>query len=212
MPASDSFVAFAAVSFALIIVPGPSVMFVVSRAIAHGRRAALFTVAGNALGVYLQLLLVAVGLGVIVERSAVVFSVLKLAGAAYLVWLGVSAIRHRASLAKQEMAVSAAQLPRSSFLDGLIVGVANPKAIVFFMAILPQFVDPQGAPAALQMMMLGLVFVAVALLSDGMWGIAAGTARQWFSNSPKRLERMSSAGGVVMIGLGVRLAFTGRSD
>jgi len=212
MPAADSFVAFAAVSFALIIVPGPSVMFVVSRAIAHGRRAALFTVAGNALGVYLQLLLVAVGLGVIVERSAVVFSVLKLAGAAYLVWLGVSAIRHRASLAKQEVAVSAAQLPRSSFLDGLIVGVANPKAIVFFMAILPQFVDPQGAPAALQMMMLGLVFVAVALLSDGMWGIAAGTARQWFSNSPKRLERMSSAGGVVMIGLGVRLAFTGRSD
>jgi len=212
MPAADSFVAFAAVSFALIIVPGPSVMFVVSRAIAHGRRAALFTVAGNALGVYLQLLLVAVGLGVIVERSAVVFSVLKLAGAAYLVWLGVSAIRHRASLAKQEVAVSAAQLPRSSFLDGLIVGVANPKAIVFFMAILPQFVDPQGAPAALQMMMLGLVFVAVALLSDGMWGIAAGTARQWFSNSPERLERMSSAGGVVMIGLGVRLAFTGRSD
>ena len=143
---------------------------------------------------------------------AVVCSVLKLAGAAYLVWLGVSAIHHRASLAKQEMAVSAAQLPRSSFFDGFVLGVANPKAIVFYIAILPQFVDPQGAPAALQMMMLGLVFVAVALLSDGIWGIAAGTARQWSSNSPKRLERMSSAGGVVMIGLGVRLAFTGRSD
>jgi threonine/homoserine/homoserine lactone efflux protein len=207
-----STIAFAALAFALIVVPGPSVMFVVSRAVALGRRAALMTVLGNALGVYLQVVLVAVGVGAIVERSIAVFTIVKLLGAGYLAWLGIQAIRHRKA-ASQALDVPAEHLSeRSVFLDGLIVGVANPKAIVFFAAILPQFVEPAGAPAGLQMLFLGVVFVVIALVSDGSWGLAAGTARDWFARSPRRLERLSAGGGAVMIGLGLQLAVTGRKD
>jgi threonine/homoserine/homoserine lactone efflux protein len=99
---------------------------------------------------------------------------------------------------------------RTLVLDGVVVGVANPKAIVFFAAILPQFVDRSGAPAGVQMAVLGLVFVAIALVSDSLWGLVAGSARQWFVRSPRRLERIGAAGGLVMMGLGVRLALTGR--
>lgn len=212
MPPSNSLLAFAALSFALIIVPGPSVMFVVSRAVALGRRAALLTVAGNATGIFLQVVFVALGLGAIVERSVAVFTLIKLAGAAYLMWLGVQAIRHRRELGASLDATEALKPSRSVFVDGLVVGAANPKAIVFFAAILPQFVESAGAPAGVQMIVLGLIFVAVALVSDGLWGLAAGTARQWFASSPRRLERLGTLGGFAMVGLGAQLAFTGRKD
>lgn len=188
-------------------------MFVVSRAVALGRRAALMTVLGNAAGVYVQVVLVAVGLGVIVERSIAVFTAIKLLGAGYLIWLGIQAIKHRSSLAdtfnNDEAAI---QAPQSVFRDGFIVGLANPKAIVFFAAILPQCVNANGAPPLLQMLVLGLIFVVVALLSDGAWGLAAGTARHWFARSPNRLSRLGAIGGTAMIGLGAQLAVTGRKD
>ncbi len=212
MPSPSATAAFAALAFALIVVPGPSVMFVVSRAVALGRRAALLTVVGNAVGVYVQVVLVAVGLGAIVERSVAVFTVIKLAGAGYLVWLGIQEIRHRRDVATSLDASDGVRPRRSVFFDGVIVGVANPKAIVFFAAILPQFVDRGGAPAGLQMAFLGVIFVVVALISDGAWGLAAGTARQWFARSPRRLERLGAGGGVVMIGLGLQLAVSGRRD
>lgn len=98
------------------------------------------------------------------------------------------------------------------FADGFIVGVANPKAIVFFAAILPQYVAADGAPAGLQMVVLGIVFVVNALLSDGAWGLVAGTARGWFARSPRRLARIGGAGGLAMIGLSLHLAVTGRAD
>lgn len=213
MPTLTSMVAFSALAFALIVVPGPSVMFVVSRAVALGRRAALTTVLGNAVGVFAQVLLVAVGLGAIVERSIAVFTIVKLAGAGYLVWLGVQAIRHRRQLANafSEPGVTV-QTPRSVFRDGFVVGIANPKAIVFFAAILPQYVNPTGAAPQLQMLVLGLIFVLVALASDGAWALAAGTARGWFAHSPKRLTRLGAIGGTAMIGLGCHLAFTGRKE
>lgn len=215
MPSSGSLFAFAALSFALIAVPGPSVMFVVGRAVSLGRRAALVTVVGNAAGVYVQVVLVALGLGVVVERSIVVFTAVKLLGAGYLIYLGVQAIRHRSATAEAvgvRPAEVASRNTRSVFLDGLVVGVANPKAIVFFAAILPQFVDAGGAPSAIQMAVLGLVFVAIALVSDSAWGLAAGTARQWFARSPRRLSRLAATGGLIMIGLGAHLTLTGRPD
>ena len=214
MPTSTSLTAFAALSFALIVVPGPSVMFVISRAVTVGRSAAITTVVGNAAGVYCQVLLVAIGLGAIVERSIAVFTLVKLAGAGYLVWLGVQAIRHRrdvdAPARDPEVARPGSTL--SVIRDGFIIGIANPKAIVFFAAILPQYVNPDGAPPQLQMLALGVVFVAVALISDSAWAFAAGTARNWFAGSPRRLGRLSAVGGTVMIGLGLQLAFTQRKD
>ena len=214
VPSPHDVAAFAALAFAIIIVPGPSVMFVVGRAVALGRRAALLTVAGNAAGAYTQVVLVALGLGAIVERSAVVFHTVKLVGAAYLVWLGVQAIRRRgaAGAAVEAVAGAAPARRRSIVADGYVVGLANPKTTVFFAAILPQFVDRDGGPAGLQMAVLGLVFTAIALVCDSTWGVAAGTARAWFARSPKRLELLGATGGVVMIGLGVRLALTGRDE
>jgi threonine/homoserine/homoserine lactone efflux protein len=212
VPSGSSIAAFAALAFALIVVPGPSVMFVISRAVALGRRAALLTVVGNAAGVYVQVVLVAVGLGAIVERSIAVFTTIKLLGAGYLVWLGVQAILHRRDIASAPDPMKSSRAPRSVVIDGFIVGVANPKVIVFFAAILPQFVDRSGAPAGLQMALLGVVFVGVALLSDGAWAMAAGTARNWFAGSPRRLERLGAVGGAVMIGLGLQLAVTNRAD
>ena len=209
MPTTSAALSFAALAFALIIVPGPSVMFVISRGIILGRRGALETVAGNAVGIYLQVAFVAAGLGVVIEQSATAYATLKFAGALYLVWLGVQAIRHRSVVVGF---TDGPKLQRSAWLDGLIVGVANPKSIVFFAALLPQFVDKSGAPASIQMMALGLIFVAIALVLDSAWGIAAGTARQRFAEHPRRQERMNATSGVTMIGLGVLLATTGRSE
>ena len=216
MPDLTSLFAFAAVSFALIASPGPSVMFVVSRAISLGRRAALLTVVGNAFGVYVQVLLVAAGLGVIVERSIVAFTAVKLIGAAYLVWLGLQAIRDRREQAAAALSPSPAaehaKSDREVLVDGIVVGIANPKSIVFFAAFLPQFIVPNGLAIPTQMALLGLLFVAIALVSDSVWGLAAGTARRWLARSPKRLERFSAGGGLVMLGLGAQLAISGRPE
>ncbi len=209
MPSADSFLAFALASFLLVIVPGPSVLFVISRGVALGRRAALATVAGNAAGVYVQVLFVAVGLGAVISRSAVVFDVIKFAGAAYLVYLGVQAVRHRRQLATVLDVAGTYRPTRHLLREGFLVGIANPKAAVFFAAILPQFVNPDGAPAGVQMAALGLVFVLIALLSDSVWGLAAGSARAWLAASPHRLELLGGAGGLTMIGLGVGLAASG---
>lgn len=212
MPPVDSLVAFALVSFLLIVIPGPSVMFVVGRALSLGRRAALVTVAGNAAGFYVQVVLVAVGLGAIVERSVAAFTFVKLLGAAYLVYLGVQAIVHRRVNAGLPLDTVASVNHRSVFVDGFVVGVANPKTIIFFVATLPQFVDPGAAPAGVQMLSLGVLFAVIALVSDSAWGLAAGTARTWLARSPRRLELVGAAGGVAIVGLGVRLALTSRTD
>jgi len=208
----DRLGAFALTAFALIIIPGPSVLFVVSRGVALGRRAALATVAGNGLGVYLQVLLVALGLGSLLERSMVVFNVVRLAGAAYLVYLGVQAIRHRRALAG---VLDVGAQPRSMariLREGFFVGISNPKSALFFAAVLPQFVNPDLGRVPLQMALLGLVFVAIALVSDSIWGLAAGSARAWLGRSPDRLAFLGGLGGVITIGLGIRLALTGRKD
>ena len=211
----DKLVAFAAVALIIIVIPGPSVLFTISRALAYGKRTAVITVAGNTSGVYVQGLLVAIGLGALVERSMLVFTVLKLAGAAYLVYLGISAFRHRRKLSEaMDAAFGAAEVisVRRTIRDGFVVGFANPKAIVFFGAILPQFVNRPAGHVPLQMAVLALIFATLALVSDSAWGLIAGVARDWFAKSPKRLEMVGGAGGLAMIGLGTALAFTGRKD
>lgn len=212
MVPTDRILAFAAMSFLLIIIPGPSVLFVVGRALAQGRRAALTTVVGNTLGAYVLVVAVALGVGSVVERSVLVFTMLKLAGAAYLVWLGVKAIRQRGSL----QAVFDGEAPQQgtwrTLGEGFAVGVANPKTIVFFAAVLPQFVDRGQGHVVLQMLLLGLVFNAIAVVFDSIWGLVAATARGWFAHSPRRLSMVGGAGGLTMIGLGVTVAATGRKD
>ncbi|MFJ4810439.1 LysE family translocator [Streptomyces longwoodensis] len=212
MPATDRLLAFAAMSFLLIVVPGPSVLFVVGRALAQGRRAALTTVVGNTLGAYVLVVAVALGVGSLVERSVLVFTALKLAGAAYLVYLGVKAWRRRGSLRASFAAEGAGRGRLRTLWEGFAVGVANPKTIVFFAAVLPQFVDREQGHVVAQMLLLGLVFNAIALASDSVWGLTAATARTWFARSPRRLSLVGGAGGLAMIGLGIGVAATGRKD
>ncbi|MEU6607305.1 LysE family translocator [Streptomyces shenzhenensis] len=212
MVSADRLLAFAAMSFLLIVVPGPSVLFVIGRALAHGRRAALTTVVGNTLGAYVLIVAVALGIGTVVERSVVVFTALKLAGAAYLVYLGVKAWRQRGALKAAFAADEADRGGLRTLWEGFAVGVANPKTIVFFAAVLPQFVDPDRGHVPAQMLLLGLVFNVIAIASDSVWGLAAATARDWFARSPRRLSLIGGVGGLAMIGLGVTVAATGRKD
>lgn len=206
----SSLTAFGVTAFLLIIVPGPSVLFVISRGVALGRKAALLTVVGNAAGVLAQVVVVAAGLGAVLERSAVLLDVVRLVGAAYLVHLGVQAIRHRRELSTV-LDVAVTRPSRHILREGFVVGVTNPKLIVFFTAVLPQFVEPSAGPVAVQLLVFGGVFVAIALVMDSCWGLAAGTARAWLAGRPHRLERLGGAGGLVIVGLGLRLAITGRN-
>jgi threonine/homoserine/homoserine lactone efflux protein len=209
----SQFLAFTLVSVALIAMPGPSVLFTIGRALSVGRRAALLTVLGNAIGIYLQAIAVAVGIGVIVERSIVVFTVIKFVGAAYLVYLGVQAIRHRRKVTEALAAGIPTVLPSRRVLrDGIVVGATNPKNIIFFVAALPQFTNPAAGNVPLQMLVLGAVFLVIALVLDSLWALLASTARSWFARSPRRLELVGGTGGLMMIGLGTTIAVTGRKD
>ena len=213
IPASHV-LAFAAVVTVVIAIPGPSVLFTISRALTVGRRAALLTVIGNELGLCVQVAAVAFGVGVVVERSAQVITVIKLAGAVYLVFLGVQAIRHRRSMAEALTARVTPVRPLRAIRDGFVVGVANPKTIVFFLVALPEFTTtaPGHLPVPAQMLILGALFPVIALVLDSAWAAIAGTARQWLVGSPRRLALIGGTGGLVMIGLGVSIAATGRKD
>ena len=202
---------FAAVAFAVIVIPGPSVLFVVGRTLAHGRSTALASVAGNELGEFVLAAIAALGVGSLIQRSAVLFTAMKLAGAIYLVYLGVRALMQRK---EHSMASTLAptRTTRRAVADGFLVGVANPKTAVFFAAVLPQFVNRPAGHVPAQMLLLGFLFVLIALLSDSAWAAVAGGARSWFGRSPRRMELIGGAGGLAMIGLGITLAVTGRRD
>ncbi|MFI9023871.1 LysE family translocator [Streptomyces sp. NPDC053560] len=212
MVSTDRLPAFALMSLLLIVVPGPSVLFVIGRALAQGRRAALTTVVGNTLGAYVLVVAVAFGIGAVVERSLLVFTALKLVGAAYLVYLGVKAVRQRRSLTAAFAGDGPAHGSLRTLGEGFAVGVANPKTVVFFAAVLPQFVDRGQGHVVAQMLLLGLVFNAIAVASDSVWGLGAAAARSWFARSPRRLAAVGGVGGLAMIGLGVTVAATGRKD
>ncbi|WP_093607565.1 LysE family translocator [Streptomyces indicus] len=216
MVSMDRLLAFAAMSLLVIVIPGPSVLFVIGRALAHGRRTAMATVLGNVVGSYLLVVAVALGVGTLVERSVAVFVTVKLAGAAYLMYLGVQAYRHRKDMKASAIRAAAGKGERRGDLrtvaDGVIVGVTNPKGIVFFAAVLPQFVDHSAGGLPGQMLILGLVPICIGLVTDTLWGLTASAARTWFARSDRRLSMIGGAGGFAMIGLGVTVAATGRAD
>ena len=210
VPTTSQWLAFVVASALFIQVPGPSLLFTIGRALTVGRRDALLSVAGNALGVTTQVLLVAVGLGAVVAASTEAYVVLKICGAAYVVWLGIQAIRHRGDARAAMLAVDGGHVvpaPASRSLRvGYLVGLTNPKTIVFFVAFLPQFVNEPAGHTGVQLAVLGVVFGAMAVVSDGCWALAASRARDWFARRPDRLDRLGVAGGVMMIGLGAALA------
>ena len=213
MVSGGQLAAFAVASLVLIVIPGPGVLFIVGRALSHGRRTAIATACGHAVGNYVVAVFVAVGLGALLQRSAEAFWIVKLAGAGYLVWLGIHAVRHRKQLA--DAFGAAAPPPRSTgraAWDGLVVGLTNPKAYILFGAVLPQFVNRTAGHIAAQMLILALVSVTIGVISDSGWGLAASGVRAWFTRSPRRYALVGGAGGLAMIAVGVTVVFAGRSD
>ncbi|OKK16271.1 lysine transporter LysE [Streptomyces sp. CB00455] len=205
--------AFCAMSLLLSAIPGPSVLFVIGRALTYGRRAALASVLGNALGGYVLVIAVALGVGAVVERSVLLFNAVKLAGAAYLVFLGVKALR--AGWGSRSQTAMPEALPGAggrSVRAGFTVGVTNPKSIVFLTAVLPQFVDREAGQVVTQMLLLGLAGAVLAVISDGVWGLAASAARTWLCRSSRGMSVLGGTGGLAMIGLGAAVALTGRAD
>lgn len=209
MPDSSQFIGLALASTLLILVPGPSVVFVVGRALSYGRRMAFASVAGNSVGCYAAAALVAIGLGPLLQRSDVLLQSIKWAGAAYLVWLGVRALRDAAPLSGAGDAPGPAVSAWRSVRTGILVGVSNPKVFLIFAAVLPQFVDAEAGHVPTQMLLLALVPVGVGLLTDSVWALAAGLARNWLSRSPRRSIAVGRVGGLSMIALGVSVALTG---
>jgi threonine/homoserine/homoserine lactone efflux protein len=204
----EQLLTFALASVLLTLIPGPTVLFVVGRSLSLGRRAGLWSVVGNTLGLLPVVVAVALGVGALVAESVVVFTLVKVVGAVYLVYLGVQAFRQRGAEAHSEVPTARSTL--RVVRDGFVVGVTNPKSVVFLAAVLPQFVDHSAGGISGQLFALGLVFMTVALISDSGYAYAAGTARAWFSSSPRRLSRMQGTGGLMMIGLGGSLALTGQ--
>ena len=193
----------------IILAPGPSVLFTIARAIAWGRLASIATVIGNAFGMFLVSVLVAFGLGPLLQSSKLFYNGIQWAGGAYLIYLGYAAIA-ASRVDAQGMQKTEGSKPSffTSLKNGFWVGVLNPKSIVFFAAILPQFVDQEKNNVTAQLLLLGAIFAAIAMISDGSYGLLAGTVRSWLAGDVKRLIFMRRFGGVVMIGLGVFTIFS----
>lgn len=206
MPDLTTFLLFAAASLALLVVPGPAVVFIVTRSLEHGRRAGLSSMLGVQAGGLVHVLFATVGLSALLASSAAAFAVVKYAGAAYLVWLGIGRLR-RAGFepAEQPPPVPHARL----FRQGVVVNVLNPKTAIFFLAFLPQFADRDAGPLAPQILVLGLLFVAIATCSDGTYALLAGGLGDRLRRSPRLRARIERASGVVYLALGGVAALTG---
>jgi len=191
-------------SVAIILIPGPSVMFVIARAVAWGRITAVLTALGNALGMLLLSVFIAIGLGPLLQRSELLLVVVQVLGGLYLVYLGADAYRNRQLHA--DVMIKVEDIKPSNFLivrQGFTVGALNPKALVFFSAVFPQFVDADSRSITFQLLMFGLIFAALSFLLDGMWGLLVGSSRDWFVTSKNRLVILRTIGAVVMVALGV---------
>ena len=208
MPANASIIAFVAASLVVLLIPGPGVMYIVARSLAQGQRAGLVSVLGLSAGAMVHVVAATAGLSAILLTSAVAFGVVKLLGAAYLIYLGV-----RTLLARQPQVpidAPAARAANRLFTDGVIISVLNPKIAVFFLAFLPQFADAARGPIPQQLFLLGLIYVALGLVTDGAYAILAGRSRRWLGNLAGRAPFARYAGGLLFIGLGIGTAVTDR--
>ena len=204
MPDPATLLVFGAAALALIVVPGPAVLYIVSQSIDRGRLAGFVSALGIAVGALVHVCAAAVGLSSILVSSATAFNVVKYAGAAYLICMGLWTILRRRD-DRPASAPSERRL-RRRFGQGVIVNVLNPKTALFFFAFLPQFVDPEQGAAALQIAVLGLVFVVIAVISDSVWALAAGTASERLRGNRRFLSVQRYVSGSVFVGLGALTA------
>ena len=205
MPSAANILGFTLLAIVIIVVPGPGVLFAVGRALVLGTRPALLSVLGNALGVGIQIVVVALGLGVLIQSSSEAFFVIRVAGALMIGYLGIRAILHR-----RQSLEDAADKPhsRSTILkESVVVGLTNAKTLVFFLAALPSFVSVEDGNPIIQMLLLGLIFSIIGIASDSVYAIAAGRARDWLATSEQRLATFRGLGGIALTLLGVYMLY-----
>lgn len=197
---------FIPAAIALILTPGPVVLYIITRSVDQGRKAGLVSVLGLELGNMCHVIAAAFGLSALLLSSSLAFELVKYLGAAYLIYLGIRALRTPISLAEQE--VKRDSLLRI-FLQGIVVAVLNPKTALFFFAFLPQFVDSSSPHVTLQIVLLGLIMVTIAIISDTMYALLAGSAGRWLRGNLRWLRFQRYLSGTVYIGLGITTALAG---
>ncbi|HWL42866.1 MAG TPA: LysE family translocator [Ilumatobacter sp.] len=208
MPSASSIAVFVAATFVFLVIPGPAVMYVVTRSMTQGRRAGLVSVAGIHTGTLVHVAAAVLGLSAVLAASATAFTVVKLAGAGYLVYLGLRALLSRADDVDEPHLA-----PRSNrrlYLDGALVNLLNPKTAVFFVAFVPQFVEPNAEHATLQLLVISAVVVVMGLVCDSSWALASGWLGGRLRGRVDIARRTRKASGVVYIALGAVTALTGR--
>ena len=205
MPSATNLLGFILLALVIIVVPGPGVLFAVGRALVLGTKPALLSVLGNALGVGIQIIVVALGLGVLIQSSPEAFFVIRVAGASMIGYLGIRAIMQR----KKGLEDSRDKPhSRSTILkESVVVGLTNAKTLVFFLAALPSFVSIEDGNPIVQMLVLGAIFSVIGIASDSVYAIAAGKAREWLATSKLRLAAFRGLGGLALTLLGLYMLF-----
>lgn len=207
---TTTLLAFAAAALLLLVLPGPAVMYIVTRSATQGRRAGLVSVAGIHAGTIVHVLAAMIGLSAILAASATAFTVVKLAGAVYLVWLGVQSIRSWRSGLTELPRLTVEERPLTRiFVDGAVLNILNPKTAIFFLSFVPQFVDPQTAHPVLDLAALGALFIAIGLLTDGAYALAGGWLGAHLRRSPRAKRTKDLVAGGTYLGLGAVTALTG---
>lgn len=200
MPSTSNLLGFLVLAIVIIVVPGPSVIFAIGRALVLGTRLAVVSVLGNALGVGLQIIVVSLGLGVLIQQAPGLFFLIKILGALIITYLGVKAFLDREKL---DINGDNSDSSKAVLKQSIVVGITNAKTFVFFVAALPSFVSPADGNPAIQMLLLGLIFSIIGIASDMVYAVAAGQAREWLSTSQKRLSTFRGLGGVALSLLGI---------
>lgn len=205
MPSGRALIEFLTAAVLIIVLPGPSVLFTIGRAIAYGKSAAVLTVLGNSLGALVLAGLAAAGVGPLVQRSQSLLIAVQLVGAGYLVYLGVQAWRSRHTHAAPAMTPSARTRGATLVREGFSVGVLNPKTAVFFATVMPRFIEPGSPSVPWSLFLMGAMFVAIAFVSDSGYGLLAGQLRSSFESNPAAVGRLAAVGGCMIMALGLAL-------
>ena len=206
-PDPGTLAVFAAAAIALLVIPGPAVLYIVTQSIEHGRTAGLISMLGIQTGGLVHVLAAALGLSALLMRSATAFEIVKFAGAGYLIFLGL-----RKLFSRERFETTSERTPRRLdrlYRQGIVVNVLNPKTALFFFAFLPQFVQVDQGSVGLQIAVLGVFFLVLAAISDGMYALAAGTASDWLRGNPRFLRAERWISGTVLLGLGLTAALSG---
>lgn len=209
MPGAANLGLFFSAALVLLIVPGPAVLFIFARSVEQGRMAGVVSILGIHTATLVHVFAATIGLSAILASSALAFSIVKYAGAAYLIWIGLRRIFGRAEAVSTENGVLPKRDNLRLFREGFIVNLLNPKTALFFLAFLPQFVEVERGHVGMQIAVLGLLFTLIGMVTDGCYALAAGSIGNWLKQSPGYLKAERYVSGVVFIGLGVTAAFAG---